>query len=108
MPALKAWLRVRGSAPGPLFRSRKQGPLKRVQIYRLMRRYCILASMPLDKAHPHALKHSCVTHVSKLLNGNLVEIQDHVGHADPRSTMRYLRATQREARAEWLADWGKR
>ena len=73
-----------------------------------MKRYCILAGIPLDKAHPHALKHSCVTHVSKLLNGNLIEIQDHVGHADPRSTMRYLRATRRDERADILAGWGKR
>jgi integrase/recombinase XerD len=96
--AVKAWLRVRGSVPGPLFRSRKQGPLKRVQIYKVMRRYCILAAVPLDKTHPHALKHSCVTHLSQLLNGNLIEVQDHVGHADPRSIMRYLRATQRNTR----------
>jgi integrase len=71
--AVKAWLRVRGSVPGPLFRSRKQGPLKRVQIYKVMRRYCILAGIPLDKAHPHALKYSCVTHLSQLFNGNLIE-----------------------------------
>jgi hypothetical protein len=45
--------------------------------------------------------------MAKLLNGNLIEIQDHVGHADPLSTMRYLRATQRESRAEWLAGLGE-
>jgi integrase len=108
LSALKAWLRVRGTAPGPLFTSRKHGPLGRRMVWVLMKRYCILAGIPLEKAHPHSLKHSCVTHVAKLLNGNLVEIQDHVGHADPRSTMRYLRATQRDIRAEWLAGWGKR
>jgi integrase len=106
--AMRAWLRVRGSSPGPLFRSRNHGPINRRMIWVLMKRYSILAGIPLEKAHPHALKHSCVTHVAKLLNGNLIEIQDHVGHADPRSTMRYLRATQREERADILAGWGKR
>ena len=50
-----------------------------------------------------ALKHSCVTHVAKLLNGNLIGIQDHVGHVDPRSTMKYLRVTQRDARGNLLS-----
>ena len=68
--------------------SRKHGPINRRIVWVLMKRYCILAGIPPDKAHPHALKHSCVTRVAKLLNGNLIEIQDHVGNADPLSTMR--------------------
>jgi hypothetical protein len=93
-----------GCACGARRRSRKQGPLKRVQIYKVMRRYWILAG---DKTHPHALKYSCVTHLSKLLIGNLIEVQDHVGHADPRSTCAIC-GLLRGTRAELLADWGKR
>ena len=112
--ALKAWIRVRGQFDGPLFSSRKGA--RRVggqprgissdQIEVLMLRYSILAGIPRDKAHPHSLKHSCATHVAKLLDGNVLEIQDHMGHADVRNTMRYLRTTQRETRAERLSGWG--
>jgi len=91
-----------GCACGARRRSPKQGPLKRVQIYKVMRRYWILAG---DKTHPHALKHSCVTHLSKLLNGNLIEVQDHVGSAVEHAlSADYAEGT----RAELLADWGKR
>ena len=98
---------MRGSVPGPLFRSRKQGPLKRVQIYKVMRRYCILAGIPLDKAHPHALKHSCVTHLSQLLNGNLIEVQD-MRATRIRGRPCAICGLRRGTRAELLADWGKR
>lgn len=54
------------------------------------------------------MKHSCATHAAKLLGGNVVELQDHMGHADIRSTMRYIQATQRDYRVEILASWGKR
>ena len=49
--ALRAWLRVRGKAPGPLFPSRlkrKKG-ITRWPIFRLMRHYCALAGIPLEK-----------------------------------------------------------
>jgi integrase len=106
--ALKAWVRIRGTRPGPLFASRKHTPLSRSQVGRLMKRYSILAGIPLDKAHPRALKHSCVTHLVTILHGDILGIQDHVGHADVRSTMRYIRTVDREVRADLLADWGKR
>jgi Phage integrase family len=75
LAALRAWLRVRGTAPGPLFGSRKNGPVGRHQVLVLMKRYSILAAIPLDKAHPHALRHSCATHAAKLLRGDLIEIR---------------------------------
>jgi integrase len=123
--ALKAWIRVYPwdavqnlERSGPLFPSRN-GPrqvctagvrhergISSDMIEVLMLRYCILAGIPRDKAHPHSLKHSCGTHVAKLLNGNVVEVQDHMGHADIRNTMRYVRSTERETRADRLAGWG--
>ena len=108
LTALRAWLRVRGSKPGPLFPSRLRQGINRRTIGLLMKRYSILAGILPDKAHPHALKHSCATHMMRLTNGNVIWTQDHLGHADIRSTMRYIRVTDREARAELLAGWGKR
>jgi integrase len=106
--AMKAWLRVRGVKPGALFPSRNRRPISSDMIEVLMRRYCTLAGIPRDKAHPHALKHSCATHLAVLLDGNVIEMQDHLGHADVRSTMKYLRTTQRETRADRLSEWGKK
>lgn len=114
--ALKAWIRVRGQIDGPLFPSRKGSRripgqqqvfgISSDMIEVLMTRYSILAGIPRDKAHPHSFKHSAAMHLARLLDGNVLEIQDHLGHADVRSTMRYLRATERDARAERLAGWG--
>jgi type 1 fimbriae regulatory protein FimB len=53
--ALRSWLRVRGDAPAPLFRSRKHRPLNRYQVDRLMRYCCALAGIAVEKAHLHAL-----------------------------------------------------
>ena len=92
--ALKAWLKKRGAAPGPLFVSRRRRPIGRVQIFRLMRRYCLAAGIAVEKSHPHALKHSCAMHLSAR-EPDIVAIQDHLGHADIRNTMKYVRITSR-------------
>jgi len=59
--AIRIWLKVRGTAPGPLFPSRKHRPLSRYQIWKLMKRFCLAARIPPEKAHPHALKLTCAT-----------------------------------------------
>jgi site-specific recombinase XerD len=118
------WLKVRGLAPGPLFLSRKQhlkpieqlkagrktmpGAIQRAQLFRLMRKYCALAGIPTTKAHPHALRHSCGTHVLKLVEGNMSIVQHILGHADIRSTQIYAHFTEQEAAAEKLRDWGSK
>ena len=61
---LKAWLRKRGNLPGPLFPSRKKGPISGKQMWELMRKYCAVAGIPPEKSHPHTLKHSCGTYLS--------------------------------------------
>jgi integrase/recombinase XerD len=83
--ALRAWLRVRGLAPGPLFCSRNHRAIGRRRLDELMKQYCRLARVPEEKAHMHALKHSCGTHVAELLGGDVTAVQDHLGHADIRS-----------------------
>lgn len=109
--ALKAWLKRRGHEPGPLFLSRKHGRLTRIQVFRLMRRYCQAAGIGTEKAHPHALKHSCAMHLSAR-EEDIVAIQDHMGHADIRSTMRYIHVTSARrhefARKLEANGWGKK
>jgi site-specific recombinase XerD len=103
---LRAWIRERGTAAGPMFLSRKHSPITRQQIYTLMRDYCQRANIPAERAHPHALKHSCGTHLLEKL-GDITVVQDHLGHRDIRSTMIYAKLVSptRERAAEQLRDW---
>jgi len=102
--AMGAWLRVRGRAAGPLFPSRNHRAISRKRIFELMRKYCKLAGLPPEKSHPHALKHSCGTHVLAK-TADPVATQHHLGHADLRSTMVYAQFTQQEKLAQTLKDW---
>jgi integrase len=108
--ALKAWMKKRGAVPGPLFPSRKHAPIGRIQIFRLMRRYCSVAGIPLEKAHPHALKHSCGTHLSAR-EPDIVAVQAHLGHAQLANTMKYVQVSSRrrnEAAERLIRDgWGR-
>jgi type 1 fimbriae regulatory protein FimB len=86
--ALKAWTRVRGHAPGPLFPSREGGKgIARGMLHVLMARYATAADLPQHLRHCHALKHSIGTH----LMGKLAveKVQAWLGHRDIRSTMVY-------------------
>lgn len=105
--ALKAWLRVRGSEPGPLFTSRQGSKgIGRAMIDILVKRYGKAAGIPPELCHAHALKHSCATHLMN--RGESIEdVQDHLGHSAIASTLCYARYTnvRREARDKRLRDW---
>src|SRR5262249_41947080 len=100
--ALRAWIRVRGTAPGPLFCSRNHRAISSRRLDELMKGYCAAAGIPSEKAHMHSLKHSCGTHVAELLNGDAQAVQDHLGHKDIRSTQIYMAFARREGVAAKL------
>jgi len=104
--AIRGWLKVRGAEPGAMFPSRKHTPISRFQLHRLMRLYCAAAGIPREKAHMHALKHACGTHLSEK-EPDIAAVQDHLGHANIQNTMIYVRIAnaRRNALAERLADW---
>lgn len=104
---LRAWLRERGSAAGALFNSRNHQPVSRFRLDQLMKRYCAAAGVPAVKAHMHALKHSCGTHLSAM-EPDIVAIQDHLGHANIQNTMKYVQiaSARRDAFAGRLESWG--
>jgi len=90
--ALRAWLKVRGSFPGPIFLSRLKRPIDRTTLHVLMKKYGAAAGIPEDLRHFHVLKHSCATHL--LSKGFGVErVQDWIGHANIQSTMEYAKVT---------------
>lgn len=107
--SLRAWVRERGSAPGPLFPSRNRRGISRRRLDELMKEYCAAAGVPGDKAHFHALKHSCGTHLWER-TGDVALVQDHLGHRDIRCTMIYVTVSskRRDDLALRLSDWGRK
>lgn len=107
LKALRAWLKDRGSMPGPLFPSRQGNKgISRFQLDVLMKKYCALAGIRKEKAHMHALKHSCGTHLAE--RGNQPDaIQDWLGHRDSQSTAIYMHFSKRrrEESVEKNRDW---
>lgn len=108
LKALKAYVKTdRGTMPGPLFPSRQgQKGISRFRLHNLMKQYCAAAGIRTEKAHMHALKHSCGTHLRE--RGNTAEaIQDWLGHRDSKSTDIYLHFSKRrrEESVEKNRDW---
>lgn len=104
---LRAWVKSRGTQPGPLFPSRQgRKGITRVRLDQLMKVYCRLAGIPGDKAHMHALKHSCGTHLAER-GESAAAIQHWLGHRDPKSTEIYLHysARRRDELVERHRDW---
>ncbi len=76
---------------GPLFVTASGSRLDRVAAYRLLRRLARQAEIPSwASISPHSLRHSFAT--AALDAGvALRDVQDAMGHADPRTTRRYDR-----------------
>ena len=92
--ALRMWIKERGRIAGPLFPSRNHKPITRTRLDQLMKKYCALAGIAREKAHMHALKHSCGTHLAE--RGNPADgIKDWLGHKDLKSTDIYMHFTSR-------------
>jgi len=96
--SLRAWLKVRGTLPGPIFLSRNRRAISRDRLDELMKQYCALAGIPAAKAHMHILKHSCGTMLADH-DASPMEIQDWLGHRSSSSTDVYLHFTERRRAA---------
>jgi type 1 fimbriae regulatory protein FimB len=106
LSALKAWRKLRGLAPGPLFPSNQGQPLSRQRLDALVKHYAALAGWPAPLRHCHSFKHACCSHL--LSKGfNVEQVQDWVGHANIQNTILYSRPapSSREQMATALADW---
>jgi integrase/recombinase XerD len=92
--AVEALLAER-DGPGPdkpLFATSTEQPMDEPAAFRLVRRVAKAAGIPhADLLSPHSLRHSYAT--ALLSKGvPLADVQDAMGHADPRTTRRYDRA----------------
>lgn len=104
--ALKAWVKERGDEPGPIFTSNRDTAISRQMLDVLVKKYCKLAKIPGDKAHCHALRHSCAT--SLLERGQDISVvQDHLGHANIANTAIYAKITnkRRDQVGKQLKGW---
>jgi site-specific recombinase XerD len=103
--ALTAWLKIRGSAPGPLFPSRESGAIgrgiSRFMLHVLMRDYAAEAGLPVHLRHMHCLKHALGTHLIAK-GADLYAVKDWLGHKNIKSTLVYaqFRNAQRDAAAQ--------
>jgi integrase/recombinase XerD len=90
--ALDAYLAVREpAATGPLFVTATGGRIDRHAVFRLVRRLAKEAGIPgWERLSPHSLRHAFAT-TARSEGVPLEDVQDAMGHADPRTTRRYDR-----------------
>ena len=106
--AIDAYLTVRGAEPGPLFVTAGGGRLDRHAVFRLVRRYARDAGIPAwAKLSPHSLRHAFAT-TARDEGVPLEDVQDAMGHADPRTTRRYDRDRHNLDRDPSYAVWAAR
>ena len=76
---------------GPLFATSTGGRLDRHAVFRLVRRLAAEAGIAdADRLSPHSLRHAFAT-TARSEGVPLEDVQDAMGHADPRTTRRYDR-----------------
>ena len=95
--AIRAWLRKRpADGSDYLFTSQKGGKLGRTQFFRNFQTIAEAAGLPVEKRHPHVLKHSLASHLVAG-NVNLALIRQALGHRSINSTMQYVGTTDAQA-----------
>lgn len=88
-----------GRTDGPLFATKARGGghgrMDEPALLRMIRRVGKAAGLPhAEKLHPHSLRHSALTAAFNT-GGSLADVQLMAGHADPRTTQRYLHIGER-------------
>jgi site-specific recombinase XerD len=93
---------------GPLFVTTTGGRIDRHAVFRLVRRLAELAGIPAwAKLSPHSLRHAFAT-AARDEGVPLEDVQDAMGHADPRTTRRYDRDRHNLDRDPSYAIWAAR
>lgn len=75
-------------------------PLSAESVNRLLRKYARKAGLDAGKLHVHVLRHSAAM-LEEQAGSGLAEISRFLGHADPKTTMRYLDHLRGHADGTW-------
>jgi integrase len=86
--ALDRYLALRGDDDGPLFRTDTGNPLDQPAIFRQVRRIAEKAGVK-HKISVHSLRHAVATYLMDVKDKPTHRAQGKLGHADPRTTIRY-------------------
>ncbi|WP_027342254.1 tyrosine-type recombinase/integrase [Hamadaea tsunoensis] len=93
---------------GPVFVTTAGGPVDRNAVFRLVRRLAVKAGIPsAEHLSPHSLRHAFAT-TARSEGVPLEDVQDAMGHADPRTTRRYDRDRHNLDRDPSYAIWAAR
>ena len=94
---MRSWLKVRpADGSDYLFTSQKGGRLDRTQFFRIFQAVAGAAGLPVEKRHPHCLKHSLASHLVAG-NVNLALVKQALGHRSISSTMVYVGTSDAQA-----------
>lgn len=77
----------KGRGQGRVFLNRGGTPLSRIGIWKILRKYALLAGVE-NKVHPHVLRHSFATHLIER-GADLRAVQEMLGHVDISTTQIY-------------------
>ncbi|MEV6302059.1 tyrosine-type recombinase/integrase [Actinoplanes sp. NPDC051861] len=89
--ALDEYLAIRGAHDGPLFQTASRARIDRHSVFRLVRKLAREAGIEAaGQLSPHSLRHAFAT-TARAEGVPLEDVQDAMGHADPRTTRRYDR-----------------
>lgn len=101
---------VADRSDGPLVVTKSGARISVHQVARIVRKVALAAKVPhADKISPHSLRHTFVT-LSFESGAAIEDVQNAVGHRDPKTTVRYNRARQQLKRnpahvlAQFLSD----
>jgi integrase/recombinase XerD len=93
---------------GPVFVTQSGAGIDRNTVFRLVRRLATLAGIPsAARLSPHSLRHAFAT-TARSEGVPLEDVQDAMGHADPRTTRRYDRDRHNLDRDPSYAIWAAR
>jgi integrase/recombinase XerD len=99
---------TRDELAGPVFVTQTGSAVNRVFVFRLVRRLAEKAGIPsADRLSPHSLRHAFAT-TARSEGVPLEDVQDAMGHADPRTTRRYDRDRHNLDRDPSYAIWAAR